>query len=66
MTYVFVKLNYGFSISPRECSISKRVPSNDQLFKYSLSIQKIFQTETKVPILEVRLRLKFNFVYLYT
>ena len=40
MTYVFVKLNYGFSISPRDCSISKRVPSNDQLHKYSRSIQK--------------------------
>ena len=50
MTYVFVKLNYGFSISPRECSNSKRVQSNDQLHKYSRSIQKRFQIETKFQI----------------
>ena len=56
MTYVFVKLNYGFSISPRECSNSKRVQSNDQLHKYSRSIQK--DSKLKVPILEVRLRLQ--------
>ena len=62
MTYVFVKLNYGFSISPRECSNSKRVQSNDQLHKYSRSIQKDsklkLSSKLKVPILEVRLRLQ--------
>ena len=43
MAYVFDILNYGFSPRPRECSNSKRVPSNYHLHKYSRSIQKDFK-----------------------